>query len=142
LVSEFLDRNLARYSLLPHPTAYTAQEKAAAAHVPGREWAKAVVCIADDHPVLAVLPAPSRVDLKRLKQAVHAHSLRVAREDEFKALYTDCEIGAMPPFGPLYRQPVFVDQSLTRRSEIAFSAGSPSYLDICIDITIRSQASR
>jgi Ala-tRNA(Pro) deacylase len=123
-VAEFLDRYQARYSLVPHPIAYTAQEEAAAAHVPGREWAKAVVFIADDRPVLAVLPAPSRVDLKRLKEAAHAHSLRVAREDEFKALYTDCEVGAMPPFGPLYRQHVFVDQSLTRRGEIAFNAGS------------------
>jgi YHS domain-containing protein len=46
-VSEYLDRNQARYSLLSHPTAYTAQEEAAAAHVPGREWAKTVVSFAD-----------------------------------------------------------------------------------------------
>jgi Ala-tRNA(Pro) deacylase len=123
-ISEFLDRNQARYSLVPHPIAYTAQEEAAAAHVPGREWAKAVVCIADDHPVLAVLPAPSKVDLERLKRVAHARSLRLAHEDEFKALYTDCEVGAMPPFGPLYHQPVFIDQSLIRGREIAFNAGS------------------
>jgi Ala-tRNA(Pro) deacylase len=123
-ISEFLDRNQARYSLVPHPIAYTAQEEAAAAHVPGREWAKAVVCIADDHPVLAVLPAPARVDLQRLKEVAHARSLRVAHEDEFKAFYADCEVGAMPPFGPLYHQPVFIDQSLTRGREIAFNAGS------------------
>jgi len=123
-IAEFLDQNHVRYALVSHPIAYTAQEEAAAAHVPGRAWAKAVVCIADDHPVLAVVPAPSRVDLQRLKQVVHARSLRVAHEDEFRALYTDCEVGAMPPFGPLYHQPVFVDQSLTSGREIAFNAGS------------------
>jgi Ala-tRNA(Pro) deacylase len=123
-ISEFLDRNQARYSLVPHPIAYTAQKEAAAAHVPGREWAKAVVCIADDRPMLAVLPAPSRVDLERLKQAAHAHTLRVAHEDELRAFYADCEVGAMPPFGPLYGQPVFIDQSLTTGREIAFNAGS------------------
>jgi Ala-tRNA(Pro) deacylase len=123
-LSEFLDRNQARYSLVPHPIAYTAQEEAAAAHVPGREWAKAVVCIADDHPVLAVLPAAARVDLRRLKEVAHARSLRVAHENELKAFYADCEVGAMPPFGPLYHQPVFIDQSLTRGREIAFNAGS------------------
>jgi Ala-tRNA(Pro) deacylase len=123
-ISEFLDLHHARYSLVSHPTAFTAQEEAAAAHVPGREWAKVVVCMADNHPVLAVLPAPLKVDLDRLKQAAHAASLRLANEGEFKGLYTDCEVGAMPPFGPLYRQPVFVDASLTADPEIAFNAGS------------------
>jgi Ala-tRNA(Pro) deacylase len=123
-ISEFLDRHQARYSLVSHPIAYTAQEEAAAAHVPGREWAKVVVCMADDQPVLAVLPAPLKVDLDRLKRATHAGSLRLANEGEFKGLYTDCEVGAMPPFGPLYRQAVFVDATLTTDPEIAFNAGS------------------
>jgi Ala-tRNA(Pro) deacylase len=123
-IAEFLDRNQARYSLVPHRIAYTAQEEAAAAHVPGREWAKAVVCIADDRPVFAVLPAPSKVDLEQLKSVAHAHSVRVAREDELGQFYADCEVGAMPPFGPLYHQPVFIDRSLTTGREIAFNAGS------------------
>jgi Ala-tRNA(Pro) deacylase len=123
-VSDYLDRNNARYSVVSHPAAYTAQEEAAAAHVAGREWAKAVVCMADDQPILAVLPATCAVDLERLKRLVNARSLRLANEAEFSGLYRDCEVGAMPPFGPLYRQPVFVDQSLTTGSEIAFNAGS------------------
>jgi Ala-tRNA(Pro) deacylase len=39
-------------------------------------------------------------------------------------MYPDCETGAMPPFGPLYGQPVFVDRSLTDDEEIVFNAGS------------------
>ena len=87
-ISEFLDQHHARYSVLTHPVAYTAQEEAAAAHVPGREWAKVVVCVADDRPVLAVLPAPLKVDFERLRDVTHAHSLRLAHENEFKGLYT------------------------------------------------------
>ena len=30
----------------------------------------------------------------------------------------------MPPFGPLYKQPVFIDQRLTTGPEIAFNSGS------------------
>jgi Ala-tRNA(Pro) deacylase len=123
-VSEFLDRHDAQYSVVKHPIAYTAQEEAAAAHVPGREWAKVVVCVADDRPVLAVLPAPLKVDLRRLREVTHVSSLRLAREHEFKGLYTDCEIGAMPPFGPLYRQDVVVDETLTHDKDIVFDAGS------------------
>jgi Ala-tRNA(Pro) deacylase len=123
-ISEYLDRNQARYSFLSHPAAYTAQEEAAAAHVPGREWAKTVVCFADDQPVLAVVPAPSAVDLNRLRQTAQAHSVRLANEKEFAPLYYDCELGAIPPLGPLFGQRVYVDEQLTKDSEVAFSGGS------------------
>jgi Ala-tRNA(Pro) deacylase len=123
-ISDYLDRHQASYSVRSHPTAYTAQEEAAAAHVPGREWAKTVVCMADDQPILAVLPAPLTVDLNRLRQTAHAHSIRLAHEREFSRLYQDCEPGAMPPFGPLYGQRVFVDKQLTTDPEVSFSAGS------------------
>jgi Ala-tRNA(Pro) deacylase len=123
-ISEYLDRNHVRYSLLAHPTAYTAQEEAAAAHVPGHQWAKTVVCFADDQPVLAVLPAPFLVDLNQLQRSVQANSVRLAKESEFASLYRDCEVGAMPPFGPLFGQRVFVDKRLTADPEVAFSAGS------------------
>jgi Ala-tRNA(Pro) deacylase len=123
-ISEFLNRHHARYSVLTHPAAYTAQEEAAAARVPGHEWAKVVVCVADERPLLAVLPAPAKVDFNRLRDVTHTRSLRLAREDEFKGMYTDCEIGAMPPLGPLYRQDVVIDEALARDDEIVFEGGS------------------
>ena len=123
-ISDYLDQHQARYTLLSHPTAYTAQEEAAAAQIPGREWAKTVVCFADDEPLLAVLPAPSVLDLNRLQHTTHARSVRLATEKEFAPLYRDCELGAMPPLGPLYGQRVFVDEQLARDPEVAFSAGS------------------
>lgn len=123
-ISEFLNRHHAHYVVLTHPAAYTAQEEAAAARVPGHEWAKVVVCVADERPLLAVLPAPAKVDFKRLRNVTHMQSLRLAHEDEFKGMYTDCEIGAMPPLGPLYGQDVVVDETLAADDEIVFEAGS------------------
>ncbi len=123
-ISEFLDGHQARYSVVPHPIAYTAQQEAAAADVSGRSWAKVVVCLADDRPMLAVLPAPLKVDVARLKDVTHASDLRLAHENEFKGLYADCEIGAMPPFGPLYRQDVVVDETLATDRDIVFDGGS------------------
>jgi Ala-tRNA(Pro) deacylase len=123
-VSEYLEQNHARYSPVSHPTAYTAQEEAAAAHVPGIEWAKSVVCLADGQPILAVLPAPLTVNLNALRRAAHVHSIRLAKESEFAQLYRDCETGAMPPFGPLFGQRVFVDRSLTQDPDVVFSGGS------------------
>jgi Ala-tRNA(Pro) deacylase len=123
-ISHYLEQHGVKFSVVPHPVAYTAQEEAAVTHVPGREWAKAVVCMVDDVPVLAVLPADHLVDLERFRTACGASSVRLANESELQPLYSDCELGAMPPLGPLYRQPVMVDRSLTADPEIVFNAGS------------------
>ncbi len=124
VIEDFLKNSGCAYSVFSHAAAYTAQEETAAAHVPGREWAKTVVCFAGDEPILAVLPAVYAVDVERLRELAGARTLRLAHEEEFTALYPDSEVGAMPPLGPLYGQRVLVDTSLTQNPEIVFHAGT------------------
>jgi Ala-tRNA(Pro) deacylase len=80
------------------------------------------------------VPADLDVDLDRLATVAGAHHVRLAYEAELRWLYPDCEIGAMPPFGPLYRQRVYADESLTRDEEIVFNAGTHSDA-ICMHYT-------
>ncbi len=107
-----------------HPEAYTAQRLAALEHVSGYWVAKVVMAVSDGMLVMLVLPAPCRVDLVRLKEALGAGAVRLAREEEFAHLFPDCEIGAMPPFGNLYGVPVYVDAALARDAFIVFNAGT------------------
>jgi Ala-tRNA(Pro) deacylase len=123
-LDQFLRQARVPYTTFRHPEAFTAQHEAAVSHVPGRSWAKIVVCMADDEPILAVLPAPFRLDLELLRVLTGACALRLASEQEFQKLYPDCEAGAMPPFGNLYLQRVFVDQSLVGETDMAFNAGT------------------
>ena len=123
-VQEFLRRANVPYTVCPHPRAYTAQEEAAITHVPGRDWAKVVTCFLDGEPVQAVVPADLVVDLDRLAVVARATSIRLADEDELRWLYPDCERGAMPPLGPLYRQMVYADEALADDDEIVFNAGT------------------
>jgi Ala-tRNA(Pro) deacylase len=123
-VQEFLRKANVAYAVAPHAQAFTAREDVAVTHVPGRNWAKAVICFADDEPIQAVVPADRSVNLARLLMLVGAESIRLAREDELAWLFPDCEPGAMPPLGPLYRQRVFVDETLAAENEIAFNAGT------------------
>jgi Ala-tRNA(Pro) deacylase len=97
---------------------------AATTHTPGRDWAKAVVCFADDEPIQAVVPADRMVDFMQLLLLTGAGSPRLARQDELAWLYPECEPGAMPPLGPLYKQRVFVDQRLAAEPRIVFDAGT------------------
>jgi Ala-tRNA(Pro) deacylase len=123
-IHEFLREAHVPYSVVPHRLALTAQEEAAAAHVPGRDWAKVVVCVIDDEPVEAVVPAPSFVNLTQLLALAGGSSIRLANEAELRRLFPDCEVGAMPPFGPLYSQTVFVVAALASEPEIVFNAGT------------------
>ena len=69
-----------RFEVIPHPEAYTAQEVAAAEHVPGRQFAKVVIAEADGKHVMLVLPASARVDLVRLRAALEWHAVRLRRK--------------------------------------------------------------
>lgn len=123
-VQEFLRCANVGYAVVPHPAAYSAQEEAAVMHVPGRDWAKAVVCFADGQPIQAVVPADLEVGLARLAILARASTVRLAREDELGWLYPDCERGAVPPLGPLYKHPIYVDVMLATEDQIAFSGGT------------------
>jgi Ala-tRNA(Pro) deacylase len=112
------------FTALAHRTVFTAQEEAAVTHVPGREWAKTVVCLADEIPILAVLPAHYRIDLERLRRLAGAATIRLAGEAEMQGLYPGCETGAIPPLGPLFGQRVFVDQAIAEDTAIVFHAGT------------------
>ena len=59
---EFLDSHAVRYFVVSHSPAYTAQEIAAAAHVPGKELAKAVIVTLDGKMAMVVLPASRQLD--------------------------------------------------------------------------------
>lgn len=123
-IERYLSQHGCAYTAIHHPRAYTAQQEAAVTHTPGRHWAKTVVCIADDEPVLVVMGADRRLDLEALRRVAGARELRMAAEHELARFYADCEVGAMPPFGPMFHQRVFVDRDLTGQHDITFHAGT------------------
>ena len=123
-----LDANHVEYQTIAHPTTYSAQQTAAAAHVPGRELAKTVIVDIDGKLAMVVQNASSMVPLGRLKAATGARDVHLASEQEFRDCFPDCELGAMPPFGNLYGMEVFVTEALTKDEEIAFDAGSHTEL--------------
>ena len=123
-LKEFLDSHNIKYVTIRHSRAFTAQETAATAHVPVKELAKTVMVKINGKMAMAVLPASSKVDFDLLKKVMGSGKVEIASEKEFKDLFPDCEIGAMPPFGNLYGMEVFVTNSLTEDREIAFNAGS------------------
>ncbi len=119
---EFLDKERVRYETIRHAPTYTSQKTAASAHIPGKELAKTVMIRVDGVLAMAVLPAPSQVDFRRLGEGLGGAKVELADESEFRSKFPGCEVGAMPPFGNLYGMPVYVDRQLTTDPAIAFNA--------------------
>jgi len=128
LLREFLDNQNIKFISISHSKAFTSQEVAESAHISGRELAKTVIVKLDDKLAMAVLPASLMIDLALLKQATGANLVTLATEAEFRETFPECETGAMPPFGNLYKMNTFVDQRLREDEQIAFNAGSHTEL--------------
>lgn len=127
-IKEFLDKEHIKYVAISHSPAFTAQEIAEMAHIPGKELAKTVVVKIDGKLAMVVTSANERVKLNHIKETLGANEVDLASENDFKDSFPDCEIGAMPPFGNLYGMNVFVSQTLREDEQIAFNAGTHSEL--------------
>jgi len=121
---EYLDACGAKYIVISHSPAFTAQEIAASMHVPGREMAKTVVIKTPQGIAMCVVRAMDKIDVDLAASELGTPSARLATEQEFRNHFPDCERGAMPPFGILYAVPTLVDAELARDREIVFNAGT------------------
>ena len=123
-MEEYLRQNGVEFEVKIHAQAFTMQEVAAALHVPGSQVAKVLIVSADDEKVMAVLPAPYRLNIDLVRDLAGAKKARLAKEEEFADLFPDCATGAMPPFGNLYGVPVYVDRSMGEERDMIFRIGT------------------
>ena len=125
-VCDYLSEEGVNYVAAEHVPAYTAQEVAANEHVSGDMMAKSVIVHDGSEYVMCVLPASYRLNLDKVSKTLDAIDLRLASEAEMGEIFDDCELGAEPPFGNLYRMDTFVDTHLAEDEEIVFQAGTHS----------------
>ncbi|MBI3324613.1 MAG: YbaK/EbsC family protein [Candidatus Omnitrophica bacterium] len=119
-----LQKHRVKFKAQRHAVVYTAQEIAAAEHVPGAQWAKCVLIRTNTGFWLAVLPATHLIDLSALKRGLGVSKIALASEADIRRTFPDVEIGAMSAFGNLYQVPVVVDLALADCSEIVCNAGT------------------
>lgn len=123
---KYLNNSNINYSVISHNPTYTAEELANELQVPEKDLAKTVIVKSDDGYAMIVLPASRKINLDYLKNAMGKKDIELADEAEFVNLFPDCELGAMPPFGNLYKIPVYVALRLSEDDEIIFNAGTHS----------------
>jgi Ala-tRNA(Pro) deacylase len=123
-VHALLDERGIEYETHSHPRAVSAQRLAAAEDVSGWEVAKPVLLSVAGQLVMVVVPAAVQVDLGKVSRLLGGNDVRLASEAEFAATFSDCEVGAEPPFGNLYGVPVFLDEKLRAQTTMLCRDGS------------------
>jgi len=123
-LKEYLDQNKIKYQVIIHSIAYTSQEIAALAHVPGSEMAKVVLVKTNSGMIMTVLPASHIVDLRRLKEITGSSQVILAREEEYQSRFDECEAGAEPPFGEFFGMKVYLSTVLSEQPRLVFNAGN------------------
>ena len=121
-IEAYLRHRQLPYDTLCHAHTATAFGTARAAHIDAHRLAKSVIVEDDDGYVMAVIPAAHRLHLGQLNRLLDRR-LGLATEPELRALFPDCEPGAVPALGQAYHLPTVVDDALTDLPEVYFDAG-------------------
>lgn len=122
-VTEYLDGEKIEYEVVEHGERFTAAAEARAAGVGPQDAAKEVVLRSGDEYVLAVIPASERLDLKKARDLLGDTELRLATEAELARDFTQFELGALPPFGPILGARQIVDERLLDHEKVLCNGG-------------------
>jgi len=123
----YLKERGVNYDLVEHKHTSTAVGSARASHLPAHQVAKAVVLRDDSGYVVSVLPANHSLEIGWVNDEL-GRKLELAEEQEFKALFEDCEPGAVPALGDAYGIQVIWDDELIYTSDIYIEAGDHEHL--------------
>jgi len=130
---KYLDSNKARYEIVKHKTVYTAYDKAATLKVKPKLIGKTLVIKTDSDLALVLIPGNKNLDKNKFKKVVSdwqkkqglkpIKKLDFISEKAMKNKFKGMKIGAVPPFGDLWKLPTFVDRSLINQPKIIVNTG-------------------
>ncbi|HSU72955.1 MAG TPA: YbaK/EbsC family protein [Candidatus Binatia bacterium] len=121
-IKKLLDANKVSYQCWTHPDCSTSEEGAAIRGTPLMSGAKALIFRSEGKFLMLVIPGDKEASMTSLKMATRTKSLSLATHEEALQV-TGCTIGSIPPFGNLFKIPVYVDKTLWRNETIYFNAG-------------------
>lgn len=123
----FLDKSKVRYEVLEHKTVYTAFDKAKTLRVKENIIGKTLVVKTDKNYALVLVPANKNLDKDKLRKLAKAKSIDFVKEAWMKKNIKGAKIGAVPPFGILWKLPTFVDRSLLLQPKIIVNSGDHNF---------------
>jgi Ala-tRNA(Pro) deacylase len=120
---KFLEKNKVKYEPVKHRIVYTAYDKAQTLRFPQKIVGKTLVLRFDKNVALLLIPANKNLDKVKFKKVARVRNADFVKEAWMKKNLKGVKIGAIPPFGNLWRLPSFFDKSLTNQPEIIVNGG-------------------
>ena len=123
-LQNYLQKQGIKFKVETHPHSSYSQDTAEKAHVHGDALAKGVLVKDDDGYLLVVLPADYVVELGSLHKLL-GQEVALVDEPALAEVFSDCELGAVPPVGMAYGVKTMWDpnSSLGKQDEVFFEAG-------------------
>ena len=127
-VLKFLEKAKVKYEPIKHRTVYTAYDKAATLKIPEKIVGKTLVVRLDRRVGLVLIPANRNLDKGKLKKTAHPlygypKKINFVTEVWMKKNLKGVKVGAIPPFGNLWKLPTFIDRSLLKAPKIYINGG-------------------
>ena len=98
----------------------------AARKIPADRIIKSIVLIGSDKkPILAILPAQSRISYKKIKSILKVKDVRLAQSDEVLE-HSGYPVGGVPPFNKITR--ILLDPTVQRNAKSIAGGGDPDKL--------------
>jgi Ala-tRNA(Pro) deacylase len=132
-IIKFLENNKIKYELISHRTVYTAYDKAATLKVKPKIIGKTLVLKMDKELAIALIPGNKNLDKNKFKKVVNdwrkkkkekpAKNIDFVSEKLMKNKFKGLKIGAVPPFGDIWKIPTFIDKGLLKEKNIFVNSG-------------------
>lgn len=124
---KFLKKNKVKYTPVKHRTVYTAFDKAATFKVRPNIIGKTLILKIDKSLVVVLIPANKNLDKNKFKKVAKVKNLNFVSERIIKNKLKGVKVGAIPPFGNLWRLPTFIDESLINQPKIIVNGGDHNW---------------
>ena len=126
-IIKFLEKAKIKYEPVEHQTVYTAFDKAATLKVKPKIVGKTLVVKLDKNPALVLIPANKNLDKEKLRKIAKAKTIDFVKEVWMKKNLKGVKVGAIPPFGNLFKLKTFIDNSLLKQPKIIINGGDHNW---------------
>jgi Ala-tRNA(Pro) deacylase len=122
-IIEFLDKNKIKYEKISHRKVFTAYDKAATLRVKPSMIGKTLILKINGDLVITLIPGNRNLDKNKFKKLAKTKRVDFISEKLMKNKFKGVKIGAIPPFGNLWKLQTFIDRNLTNQPKIIVSGG-------------------
>lgn len=122
LIKELAKYGIA-YDIVHHSYSIFSLNTANLSHIPSSKLVKSVILEDEGGYVMALIPSDQHVKIKELNKLLD-RTMGLATEYELSLLFSDCDIGAIPPIGEAYSMETVVDYNLDDCNDVYIEAGN------------------